>query len=115
MADLSIDSHDIPKVVKLLSPMGIIAVLLTVIVASGGWVILQDIVSKEDQIIRELSETRAQIRQLEQEIQQSAEATERRFSTHLRHLELLAAWMRASCYASANGDPEARRYCDEVK
>ena len=68
---------------------------------------LTQVVSKEDQIIDGVGRLADGFFDLSDSIKAGNEESEQRF-------QRLEQWLRAGCYASANGSSESREHCDEV-
>ena len=108
------DLRDVPGAVRSLGTSGI-AILAILLIA---YLLIERVVSREDLLIQQGAAMGERLLGIEQAIQDADEADRRRFQewaqSHERDRNLTRAWLRANCYASANGDPGARQHCDQV-
>ena len=119
------DSADAPKLAATMGRSGtIILVLIAALIGFAGffgYLVVQredEIIAREDLILQEEIIIRQRIDGLERAVSASNSEAEERFQKWLdaqtRQHSALVAWLRAGCYASANGSAESRAYCDRV-
>ena len=108
-----------------LGPLGMTAVLLAAGLIGGGYMILAEVIDIEHVLVEDVSEVGTHMVELEAAITRQTEHQDVRYDAWQdaqanQHRELVAA-LRAStaatlavCFASANGDPEARRFCEDA-
>lgn len=119
--------------------IGIVATIAVVGMLYGGFLLIERIAERldvaitgEHEIQQEIARGNSRIDQLEQRLDdvnsrmseailsmdRATVAAEDRFRRAMeasdRRTGLLIAWLRAGCYASANGSGESRAYCDRV-
>ena len=116
--DITADTKDVSALARWLGPNGLSTVMAVGAMAFFGWFILTQIVEREELILNRLGEVKGSVDKAVQEAdrrQQNSLSVMTTWQTDMsvRHREI-TAWLRAGCYANANGDPDARRYCDEV-
>ena len=108
------DARDVPQIARSLGVSGIAIIAITLL----AYILIDRVVSREDTLIQQGAVASERLLGIEQAIEAADEADRRRFQEFVRELEnsqrITEAWLRANCYAQANGDQGARMYCDEV-
>ena len=99
MMQANLDSKDVYGVIRTLGGMGVLGVLF--------YVVLQQVIAHEIAIEQRLV-------RLEATLEESVEAEQRRFEQFMAVQRETNQWLRANCYAAANGDPDARAECNQV-
>lgn len=127
------ETKDLPRLAKWLGPNSFIAFVALVLLGGAAYSqnqlaksIGQEVIDREDQILSEERIIRERLVVLEQEIKSANIAAQQRFDDWMRMQEELnetwgdglttvGDWLRASCYAAANGDSAAQAHCNNVK
>ena len=102
-----------------LGPAGLMGVLAVLGILGVSYMLIDKIIAREDRIIEQEIQINVRLTHLEGAVVQMGISAEDRFIEWSRIQErqhrALVAWLRASCYSAANGDNDARSYCDDVK
>lgn len=118
-------TQDVPRLAKWLGPNGFLVFVALVLLGGMGYLIIERVIDREDQILAEERIIRERLIVLQQEITSANEDSQRRFQewadlqraqneTLSSGISIIQDWLRAGCYAAANGDAQAQAHCNDV-
>ena len=117
--DVSANTKDFPAIVRNLGGTNIIAILAVIALALGGGSLIERVITREDEIIRELSATRAEIASglsaLKTSLDAETSAAANRSALFQQTQQRQTNALIALCYSIAPNEDAANRCEDALK